>query len=275
MKRRILGLILPAIMLMMLVCSVGAAEWVEVTRFTGTWFQSGGEDITPYFTCDHVDWRIRWEYTPADRYGGLVDTPFFIINIYERNQIVDTITAGGEVEVALSWRPSVETFASDPEKKYLVIMLDGNITNLAEFPVYNIKLLVKFAVATEDDQYSSPFYRNEIIDIDTISANRTWQISEIFVYEVSDSSTGVYDYGTHLDYEIDWDQSELPNGVSNIYGRSGTFYLEIITNQKAYTIIVEQNINSIPELTSFALTIALITGSISAIMLSKRAKNRQ
>ena len=37
-------------------------NWVEVTRFTG------GSNITTtdHFTCDHVDWRIRWEYEPRN-----------------------------------------------------------------------------------------------------------------------------------------------------------------------------------------------------------------
>jgi hypothetical protein len=36
-------------------------NWSEVTRFAG----SGTEMYTTdYFTCDHVEWRIRWEYIP-------------------------------------------------------------------------------------------------------------------------------------------------------------------------------------------------------------------
>jgi hypothetical protein len=36
-------------------------NWSEVTRFTG----SGTEVYTTdYFTCDHVEWRISWEYIP-------------------------------------------------------------------------------------------------------------------------------------------------------------------------------------------------------------------
>ena len=43
-------------------------NWVEVTRFTGS-----GSDIltTDYFTCDHVEWRIRWEYFPNPQFGNL------------------------------------------------------------------------------------------------------------------------------------------------------------------------------------------------------------
>ena len=38
-----------------------SGNWVEVTRFTGTIW--GGS--TEPFTCDHIEWRIRWSYEPT------------------------------------------------------------------------------------------------------------------------------------------------------------------------------------------------------------------
>ena len=35
-------------------------NWSEVTRFSGT----GALTTTDPFTCDHVEWRIRWELEP-------------------------------------------------------------------------------------------------------------------------------------------------------------------------------------------------------------------
>ena len=37
-------------------------NWVEVAKFTG----GGGIGTTEPFTCDHVDWRIRWEIEPTN-----------------------------------------------------------------------------------------------------------------------------------------------------------------------------------------------------------------
>jgi hypothetical protein len=38
-----------------------SSDWSEVTRFSG----SGTEHYTTdYFNCEHVEWRIRWEYVP-------------------------------------------------------------------------------------------------------------------------------------------------------------------------------------------------------------------
>lgn len=47
------------------IVSATPANWSEVIRFTG----SGNEQYTTeYFTCDHVEWRIRWEYVPDPDY---------------------------------------------------------------------------------------------------------------------------------------------------------------------------------------------------------------
>ena len=39
-----------------------SGNWVEVARLTG----GGGIGTTDHFTCDHVDWRIRWEIEPTN-----------------------------------------------------------------------------------------------------------------------------------------------------------------------------------------------------------------
>ena len=49
-------------------------NWSEVVRFTG----SGSEHYTTdYFTCEHVEWRILWEYVPDPDYPELA-----IFNVY-------------------------------------------------------------------------------------------------------------------------------------------------------------------------------------------------
>lgn len=42
-----------------------SGNWIEVAKLTG----GGGIGTTDQFTCDHVDWRIRWEIEPK------VDSP--------------------------------------------------------------------------------------------------------------------------------------------------------------------------------------------------------
>ena len=62
---------------------VSSENWSEVTRFTGS-----GTDIrtTDYFTCDHVEWRIRWEYVPDSQYSDLTSFSVFTYPIKEGHQ---------------------------------------------------------------------------------------------------------------------------------------------------------------------------------------------
>lgn len=49
-------------------------NWSEVVRFSG----SGSEHYTTdYFACEHVEWRILWEYVPDPDYSE-----FTIFNVY-------------------------------------------------------------------------------------------------------------------------------------------------------------------------------------------------
>ena len=43
-----------------------SGNWIEVARLTG----GGGIGTTDQFTCDYVDWRIRWEIEPTNSSEG-------------------------------------------------------------------------------------------------------------------------------------------------------------------------------------------------------------
>jgi hypothetical protein len=265
-KKNVLGLTLLTIMLAMpmMISSVGATEWVEVTRFSGSETE---QHITDYFTCDHVDWRIRWEYMPEDA--------SFIVYTYQQKRIVDSITEGAKVEATLSWHPIIESFESAPEDFYLRISVDGDISNLAEFQVNNVTLNLMFEVRYPISSTSGllaaigSFNRNETVNIGTLAANETKQINEKFIYEVDFRSIWS---DSVFSYDIEWDKSDGASGVSYIQDQEGTFYMEIITNAENYTIIIEQDTDSIPEFTSFALIVALITVSVLAVALSKKVE---
>jgi uncharacterized membrane protein len=56
----------------------GAASWSEVTQFTGS-----GDYISDYFTCNHAEWRIVWNYTPMSDYSEYAR---FTIDVLTRNE---------------------------------------------------------------------------------------------------------------------------------------------------------------------------------------------
>ena len=127
-------------------------NWVEVTRFSGDRI---GISRTESFSCEHDEWRIRWEYVPN------VDSNWSVLNIY------------------------------------------------------------------------------------------------------------VNDLNKRIDSVVNTD-SEITNGILYINDNYGTYYLDLISNVPSYLIIVEQNLESIPEFPSGFIFVFILIASLT-IVLTKKA----
>ena len=69
---------------------IGATEWVEVARFTNS-------GTTYPFICEHVGWRIRWEYIPSSEFA------VFSISTYEAREgemLIDYVFKTGDEETS-------------------------------------------------------------------------------------------------------------------------------------------------------------------------------
>jgi len=58
---------------------------------------------------------------------------------------------------------------------------------------------------------------------------------------------------------------EETTGILNIYNHSGSFYMDVLASIDSYKMIIEQNIDSIPEFPSWTL---LVTGLLGVTVLS-------
>jgi hypothetical protein len=135
------------------------ANWSEVTRFTGS-----GSDMytTDYFTCNHVEWRIRWEYVPHSEYP---ESTVFGITTYPQGE-----------------------------------------------DVFYVDFIMKSG-------------------------------------------------------------SEDTTGTSYIHDNKGTFYMKInIANTESYTIIIEQDLDSIPEFPSFLILPLFMTATLLAVIIYRRKR---
>ena len=63
-------------------------NWIEVATFT----ENDGDGPTNQFTCNHVDWRIKWQYTPSSN----PHTTVFTIDIlsHQNNTTTTLYTVG-------------------------------------------------------------------------------------------------------------------------------------------------------------------------------------
>jgi hypothetical protein len=67
--------------------------------------------------------------------------------------------------------------------------------------------------------------------------------------------------------------TEETNGILYIHDKSGTFYLDIICSVQSYTLIIEQNSESVPEFPSWTpLLLVLIVFSVALIIYKRRLK---
>jgi len=113
--------ILSFVLLSFLLCSnlAGAVSWVEVTRFTGS-----GDYITDYFTCNHAEWRLDWNYTPAPSYPTLAS---FAIYIYPKNENVSIFS----VLQTGNTTTSGTTYAHDQQGEFYLKFLAANLQSYA------------------------------------------------------------------------------------------------------------------------------------------------
>jgi len=115
-------------------------SWSEVTRFTG----SGTEQYTTdYFTCNHVEWRIRWEYVPHSSYPELTG-----FNVYTYPQGEDVLfinsimkTGGQDTNGASYVHNNEGTFymiINVANTNSYVIIVEQDLTSIPEFPSFII-----------------------------------------------------------------------------------------------------------------------------------------
>ena len=147
-------LIVLSIALLVFTSSIALASsenWSEVTRFTGS-----GTDIrtTDYFTCDHVEWRIRWEYVPDSQYSNLTSLSVFTypimegdrgpmyINFIMKTGTEDTSGTSYIHEYAGTFHMNINVGAT---KSYTIIV-EQDLDSIPEFPSWTI--LPLFLVAS-------------------------------------------------------------------------------------------------------------------------------
>ncbi len=63
---------------------------------------------------------------------------------------------------------------------------------------------------------------------------------------------------------------EETTGILNIYNHSGSFYMDVLASIDSYTLIIEQNIDSIPEFPSWIILPLFLVVTFVAVLAKKR-----
>ena len=83
----------------------------------------------------------------------------------------------------------------------------------------------------------------------------------------------IYSKGENAIYvdSIDKFGANDTSGISYVHNKTGTFYLKINANTQSYKIFIEQDTNSVPELSWLAI-IPLLVGMLSLAMILRHRK---
>jgi hypothetical protein len=140
MKKLSLILLTTMLMLLIPIHLVKADNWVEVIRFEG----KDEVSTKKYFTCDHVEWRIRWEFDPGHWHFPQLHT--FSVTTYRQGDdmhYVDSI-----FEMADGSKSGTSYIHDNYGQYYMIIstgiianytiIIDQNIDSIPEFPSWVI-----------------------------------------------------------------------------------------------------------------------------------------
>ncbi len=126
------------------------------------------------------------------------------------------------------------------------------------------------------------FFGSTIPSTDPFTINQfDWRIKWEYEINIPDLTAFLFDVkladtGEIIDSYSNSGNLNITQGIMNITDYQGELYLFIGTNAKSYSILVEQNTDSIPEFSSWAiLPIGLVSTLVVIVIGSKFRKNKE
>jgi len=105
-----------------------------------------------------------------------------------------------------------------------------------------------------------------------------WRIRWEIVPNPSHTIGAIFEVVTIPYYGIDYIHSyggDPLSGTVYVHNKTGEFYMHMyLCDLESYTIIVEQDVDSVPEFTPFATTLVLMLATFLAVMVYKRGRSK-
>ena len=234
-------------------------NWAEVTRFIGSTGYT-----TNTFECDHVEWRIKWKYDP-----GHIHFPFqyfFEINVIaQKEDYLQDYFVYSSSGLVLE-QEGILNFYDDNGKFFLNILASGSSTIIVEQNTDSRPIVESSNNWVEIAAYTgiTKGVRNESFTSDCDEWRIRWSHNSVpgqlqFNFTINEVS------GEYSETLI----PENAMGIMYIF-KSGSFNLTIHSNATRYSLIVEKNLEFIPEFPSWIILPLFLIASISVLMFKKR-----
>jgi hypothetical protein len=230
-------------------------NWVEVLTVSGHGASFGD---SPPFKINHTEWRIKWVYTPSGLWFD--DFSFYVHPHYEGKPIasmrypdetngtlnIDYYTGIFYINVPPSgiknWTLIVEQNTDSPiqtENWVTIATLtgQGGISSTDTFTVENNDWRIFWNVELDEKV--------------------VWPIFRAYIFP----ETGINE-NNHSIEKIERLVNEKTSGTLRVYNQSGSFHIDINASVENYRIVVQQNVDSIPEFPSWILVSLFLSSTL-------------
>jgi len=245
-------------------------NWIEVARITGDTYNL--YETEPFNISSSVSvWRIVWEYkprtdVPEDRTGITINLYTGVSGDHKLIEISRTGIHNGNEQTRYFHEQGVFRLKISSNTQNFTVRIEQSMGYIPEPPTDNWVEVTRF-IGTKG-------FTTDVFGCDHIEWRIRWEFdpghwhfADLHTLQVT-----TYKEGESTNY---FNQiREPPSGNLSgfeLLNQSGTFYLEISTGLiDSYTIIVEENIDSIPEFPSWIILPLFLTATLFALIIKKR-----
>jgi hypothetical protein len=246
-------------------------NWAEVTRFIGT-----KGFTTDIFVCEYPEWRIKWEYDPGHTLFPIM-AEFQATTYPEGSSTITVDVISGTPDTIQNGTSYVH---ENPGRFYMkistgiienyIIIVEQN-TESTPKPESNWVEVVTFTHSVSGLAFLHP---TSHFTVDYADWRIRWEVNP---GNVSERGTSFHAYvfpetsGKSIEEMHYTIGTEKTTGIKNIYNRRGSFYIVVqTTNIADIKLIIEQNIDSIPEFPSWTPLLITIVAVVSVIVIYRR-----
>jgi len=245
-------------------------NWVEVAGFTGDVLNS--YETEPFNISSSVSvWRIIWEYeprtdVPEDRTGITINVYTGVSGDHKLIEISRTGIHNGNEQTRYFHEQGVFRLKLSSNTQNFTVRIEKSMGYIPEPPSDNWVEVTRF-IGTKG-------FTTDVFVCDHVEWRIRWEFdpghwhfADLYTLQVT-----TYKEGESTKY---FNQIREPpggnlNGVE-LLNQSGTFYLEISSGLiDSYTIIIEENIDSIPEFPSWIILPIFLTATLIVTLARKR-----
>ena len=262
-------------------------NWVEVARFSGR-----VSFTTDYFTCEYAQWRIRWSF--ASGFPYFFEGSYLNVATYQEgnsNNCVDKIDHDSYEVYHAQMTNGAHYIHDKPGKFYLEITSGSTLLWYTLYVEQNTASTQAFS-STEDSanwaevmSFSGDTYE-QLDEIETFTCDYAeWRIKWDYEPNTDPGYSGVPQYKNGMPLSICNENTNLTpywyffydtgvepqkNGTTYFHDRAGTFQMKIDDNIEEFTIIVEQDLNSIPEFPSWTILPLVLSLTLFSVVAKRK-----